>query len=299
MNPESQEPIESQVDESRTDSEPVESPLLTTPSPEDQDRERLQQVLALDEDAQQAQAQAQAQEESRKLSRFQRLQQKHETQLQQANQEIEFLRKLALGQQPSTTLTPTTSADQEPQIEDFADRPLSEFIRARDAFLEKRLISTVEQRARETIAQERLQSAMKQKVIEARQVLTDWDAVMTEDEDEVVPLQDTINFIVESDVGPFIAHALKKDPDLHDRLNGMSTVRRIAELARLEDRFLESKRSPAAVAKKVTAAPAKLSETRGQGLAPTGDAAAAAAARTSYAAWKAADRARTEAKSRK
>jgi hypothetical protein len=299
MNPESQEPIESQVDESRTDSELVEPPLLTTPSPEDQDRERLQQVLALDEDAQQAQAQAQAQEESRKLSRFQRLQQKHETQLQQANQEIEFLRKLALGQ-PQVGTTVTQSADEEPQIENFADRPLSEFIRARDAFLEKRLISTVEQRARETIAQERLQSAMKQKVSEARQVLTDWDEVMTEDEDEVIPLQDTINFIVESDVGPFIAHALKKDPDLHDRLNGLSTTRRIAELARLEDKFLDSKQAqPAVAVKKVTAAPAKLSETRGLGMAPTGDAAAAAAARTSYAAWKAADQARQAAKNRK
>ena len=230
--------------------------------------------------------------ENKKLSRFQRQQARYEAELEKQRAEIEFLRKLAVGTtQPAVDVVDDS---QEPKIEDFEGRSITEYIQARDRFLENKLISAAEQRARNAYAQEQHRARMEQKVNEAKKELTDWDEVMAAaQEDPVHPAQDTAEFIIDSDIGPKIGYYLAKNPDEHVRLNNMSSVKRVAELARLEDK-LRTKPELVVPVKKVTAAPAKLSETKGRTTVSAMD--PAAAARQGYAAWKVANEARKAAK---
>lgn len=240
-----------------------------------------------------SQTQEQLQEqENKKQSRFQRQQARYEAQLAQQQAEIEFLRKLAVGAAPQSN--EPVGEDAEPRLEDFEGRSITEYIQARDRYLENRLITAAEQRAKEAFAREQHRVLMEQRVNQVKQELTDWDEVMAQAaEDPVHPHQDTVEFIIESEIGPKLGYYLAKNPDEHEKLNKMSAVKRVAELARLEDR-LRNNSEPAVAPKKVTAAPVKLSETRGRSTPVTLD--PAAAARQGYAAWKAANEARRAAK---
>ena len=51
-------------------------------------------------------------------------------------------------------------------------------------------------------------------------------------------------FIAESDVGPEIAYHLGKDPDLAERIAGMSPIRAARELARIESELSQLKAKP-------------------------------------------------------
>lgn len=233
--------------------------------------------------------------ESKKQSRFQRQQQRYEEQLRQNKEEIEFLRRVASGgvAAPAPVAAQNTG---EPRIEDYEGKSITEYIAARDNWREGHLIEKIKAETAHSNRVEKQKDIMLQRVNEVKKDLPDWDEVMAIDDDEVYPVQDTINFIAESDVGPRIAYALKKDPDLHEKLNKMSPLRRVAELGKLEDK-LSTKVEPKADTKRVTTAPAKLSEPKGQGKLETMD--PASAARVSYAAWKIANAAREAAKAKK
>lgn len=256
----------------------------TTTATEDASGEQQEQVTEAVEPTQE-----QLQEiENKKQSRFQRQQARYEAQLAEQKAEIEFLRKMAVGATQNTTVPVDES--QEPRIEDYEGRSITEYIQARDRFLEEKLISAAEQRAKAAYAQEQHKAQMEQRVAEAKKELTDWDEVMAAaQEDPVHPVQDTVEFIVGSDIGPKLGYYLAKNPDEHVRLNGLSSIRRVAELARLEDKLRTQPAAPVPQ-KKVTAAPAKLSETKGRTTPTSMD--PAAAARQGYAAWKIANEAR-------
>jgi hypothetical protein len=231
--------------------------------------------------------------EAKKQSRFARQQARFDAQLAEQQREIEFLRKLAVGVEPSA---PVDSGLQEPKLEDFEGRSITEYIAARDRFLETKLITAAEQRARDAFAQEQHRIEMEKRVAEARRDLTDWDEVMAAaNDDPVLPLNETVQIIVESEHGARIGYYLAKNPDEHEKLNRLSGVRRIAELARLEDRVRPQAEKPttARAARKVSSAPAKLTETRGSASLNPMD--PAAAARQGYAAWKVANEARRAA----
>ena len=102
-----------------------------------------------------------------------------------------------------------------------------------------------------------------------------------------------INYKQESEAGPLITYHLAKNPEEHARLNSMSPFRRVAELGKLEDKLMAQK--PAArKSKDVTSAPEKLSDIKGTSALASDP---GVAARTGgYAAWKAADTARNNAK---
>lgn len=226
----------------------------------------------------------QAEIEAKKQSRFQRQQARYEAQLLEQKQEIEFLRKLATSGVPQQSVVEDT--DNEPKIEDYEGKSITEYIEARERFLEDRLVSKAEQRAKAAYAQEQHRSLMEQKVNSFRKELPDWDEVMAAaQEDPVPPTQTTVDFIINSDIGPKIGYFLAKNPDEHERIKGLSALKQISELTRLEDRLTNNVATPV-IAKKVTSAPMKLSETKGKSTVTTTD--TAAAARQGYTAWKAA-----------
>lgn len=264
--------------------------LLDETAPEANAEAATENASGVAESAQTEPEKATQVEEEKRLSRFQRQQARFDAQIAEQQREIEYLRRLATGSAPPAS---APEENQEPKLEDYEGRSISEYIAARDRFLENKLITAAEQRARDAFAQEQHRIEMEKRVTAARRELTDWDEVMAAAaEDPVIPAPETVEFIVESEYGPQIGYYLAKNPDEHDRLNRLSGVKRVAELARLEDR-VKPQAAPAPAPKRVTAAPAKLSETRGNAAVTNMD--PAAAARQGYAAWKAADTARRAA----
>ena len=239
-----------------------------------------------------AEAEAKSQE-SKKESRRQRAEQRLKDELQKSQEELQFLRNLVTkGTGTQSVSNVSQPEDEEPRLEDFDGRPITDYIRARDEFREGKLLQRLRDEAKQAAETEKLQARQRSLIDEAKKELTDWDDVMVTDEDEVFPVQDTVNFIVESDRGPWIAHYLKKNPDEHEALNKMSHNRRIAELGKLEERLKSTKQEAVAV-KKVTSAPAKLTNAQGKGTIVNLD--PAAASRQGRDAWKAANEARKAA----
>lgn len=237
--------------------------------------------------------------ERKKLSRFERLNQRHQAEKEDLQRENEFLKKLALEKTGSGSLATQlqTSVPGAPKIADFEGRSIDEYISARDKFNEDNIMERARNEALQTIAVERRKAELESHVKAARKSLPDWDEVMAEaDEDPVIPMQDTVSFILEGGAnGPFIAHYLAKNPDVHEELNKLSPMKRIAELGKLEDKLI-GKGATSLITKKTSGAPTKLTSVKGNANVSSTD--TAAAARQGHAAWKAADTARKEALTR-
>lgn len=225
------------------------------------------------------------------LTRRQRKELQRNAEMKALMDKVAFLEKLAIGQGGVSNSAPTDAA---PKIEDFDGKGIDEYITARDKYFERALVGRVQAEAKATVARERLKAKMESQVTEVKKELLDWDEVMKQAaEDDVQVADDAAAFIAESDIGPKIAYHLAKNPELHEKLNSLSPTRRIAELGKLEDKLTTQKEAEPAK-KKVTNAPTKLSNTQGKAALTSLD--PAVAARQGYAAWKAADTARKEAK---
>jgi len=182
--------------------------------------------------------------------------QKYDHKLQAQAAELEYWKKVALenkaAPEPQEQVVKPKLADYE---------TVEEYVEAREQFLKKELFSELERTATQKATQATVQQGYMQKVEAAKRDLADWDDVMEEAADEPTS-PETINFCMDSPIGPKIAYHLAKNPELHDKINSMSPIRRIAELGKLEDK-LQTK----VVVKPETKAPAKLTEV-GSGSTP-------------------------------
>lgn len=211
---------------------------------------------------------SEAQEERKKKSGFARRAEKLRQQQEELAAERDYWRNLALQSQ-----SPQAPANAEPRLEDF--NSVQEFISARDAWLEERLLSKVTNTVKQRTTEDRALEAHNQRVEAAKKEFNDWDDVFDEAGDLDVP-PDTAQFVLESEVGPKIAYHLAKNPQELERLNRLSPTRRLAELGKLEDKLAK----PVAP-KKVSSAPAKLTEVKGGSDLPSGG------RPSSFAEWKA------------
>lgn len=227
---------------------------------------------------------------SEALSRRQRAELRREADMRALVDKVAFLERFALGQ---GSVSKSAPADEPPKIEDYDGKSINDYIADRDKYLEKTLVGKVQAEAQATVQRERMKAKLEAQVTEAKKELTDWDVVMKQAaEEDIRVLDDAASFIVESDIGTRIAYHLAKNPEFHEKLNGMSPTRRIAELGKLEDKLM-TKKEAEPTTKKVTNAPSKLSNTQGKAALTPMD--PAVAARQGYAAWKVADNARKEA----
>lgn len=207
-------------------------------------------------------------EEPKKKSGFARRAEKLQRQQQELAAERDYWRNLALEK------TQAPAEKTEPSLEDFDS--VQEFIKARDQWLEERLLSKVTSKVKQQTSQDQTLELHNRRVQEVKKELADWDDVFDEAGDMDVP-PDTAQFVLESEVGPKIAYHLAKFPQELDRLNRLSPTRRLAELGKLEDKLAK----PAAPVKKVSSAPAKLEEVKG------GSELSSAGRPRSFAEWKA------------
>jgi hypothetical protein len=214
-----------------------------------------------------------------KATGFQKRVQKFQAQLTAKEQELEYWKNVAL--QGKQVEAPQVSAAK-PKLADFDS--VEEYVEAREDFLRKELLETVTQQAAQATRQNTVQASYQQKVSEAQKALPDWDEVMELAADEPTS-PETVQFCMDSDIGPRIAYHLAKNPEEHERINKLSPMRRVAELGKLEDRLTAPKAAPQV---KVTKAPSKLTDVKGTGSSVTKHPGEA----TSYAEWKKLDEAR-------
>jgi len=210
---------------------------------------------------------------------FQKRIQKFQAKISAAEQEKEYWKQVALEGRQVQVAQPQ---GEKPKLADYDS--VEDYVEAREQFLKQDLLAQVQQQAEQFTRRSTTMASYEQKVSEARKALPDWEEVMELAADEPTA-SETVQFCLDSDVGPRIAYHLAKNPEEHERINKLSPMRRVAELGKLEDRL----KSPvAAPAKAVTKAPAKLTDVKGTGSAVIkhpGDA-------TSYAEWKKLDDAR-------
>ncbi len=196
---------------------------------------------------------------AKKPSGIQRRFQKYDEKLAAQAQELEYWKNVAMGK---TADKEPEKAPEKPKLADFES--VEDYVEAREQYLKKELLTELERTAATKTAQATAQQTYIQKVQAAKTELPDWDDVMAEAADEPTA-PETVEFCMDSEIGPKIAYHLAKNPELHDRINAMSPVRRIAELGKLEEKLTTKK---AAEPKPVTKAPGKLTEVTGGG-APT------------------------------
>lgn len=207
--------------------------------------------------------------ERKKLSRTERMERRYGEQMRRQQDEINHLKSL---------ITPTKASEAgKPKMADFDS--VEDFVEAREAYTRKELLKEL----RTTTSQETKQTTMLQtyeaRVKAFKKEAKDWDDVLEDAADEQTS-RETVEFCLESEIGPKIAYHLAKYPEENERLNALSPTRRLAELGKLEDKLSKP------IAKVTTKAPGKLTTVKGTTVVSTDP---GVAARTGgYSAWKAA-----------
>lgn len=233
---------------------------------ENQDLEKVDPPV--NEDQETEQEETKDTEGHKKKSTFARRAEKVRREREELLNEVNYWKRAALEK-----TSPTEHRSAEPQLENFDT--VQEFIKARDEWLEERLLAKVQDTVKKTTVHDRTLEAHNARVEKAKQELPDWDEVFDEVGDlDVAP--DTAQFVLESPVGPRIAYHLAKNPDVLEKLNRLSPTRRLAELGKLEDKVATPKQP-----KKVSDAPTKLTIVKGNDSRDT------SARPSSYAEWKA------------
>lgn len=187
--------------------------------------------------------------------RLERLQQKHEQELQALRAELNALK----------------NPQKAPKSLEEADT-IEEFVQAQIKQEQERFLQEQNQRS----AMQKAITEFQARVAEASKRYPDWEDTLEEADGALVePL--VAEFIMESPVGPDIAYYLAKHPDEAQALESASEKRKLILLGKLEDK-VSVKQAP-----KVTKAPAKVPEIKGAEAAVVLDRTKA----TTYAEWKA------------
>jgi len=202
-------------------------------------------------------------EQGKKPSGFQRRMAKFEAAIEKLQQENEYWKQVALqsAKQPEPAAKPTTRLD-------FASD--EDWVEHRLAQERSRLLQEAQQAASQTVQHEKVVQTYQTRVEAVKKDLPDWDNVFREAQEEGLTLPgDAVEFCLESDVGPKIAYHLAKNPDEYERIISMSPAKRMAHLGKLEDRLATKPAAEPVPVKKVSAAPAKLVDTKGSGAVKT------------------------------
>lgn len=193
-------------------------------------------------------------EEAKKPTGFARRWQKHEQELEQARLESEYWKKQAMT-------ASVTSTQEKPAV-----RTSRHDFDSDDEWLAAKLEAEKVKWAEELQLKQQFEVVQKtfhQQVEAAKKEFKDWDEVFVAAQEAGLTLpNDVAEFIVESPVGAKLAYNLSKNEDELEKFLALSPKRQLAELGKMEDR-LSVKQAPEV--KKVSAAPAKLAETKGSG----------------------------------
>lgn len=179
----------------------------------------------------------------------------------QAEREAAYWREQAAKSQPSSTDA------QKPTKADFPDDEA--YFEALADFKAEQKVQQFSQQTQAERAQEAdaKQTATRfdlyrERVTQSAEAMPDYHEVVGQSEVPAAP--HVLESILDSDVGPQLAYHLAQNPDVAERLNGMTPVQAARELGRLEEKLSQPKAGAATpTAKRTTNAPAPITPVRG------------------------------------
>ena len=223
------------------------------------------------------------QEPEKKPSGFKRRVEKFQQKIQDKELEVEYWKMKAMQQELAPTQAePTTQA--KPKISDY--NSVEDWSEAYGNYLEDKLVATTHSKVQERAAKQSEKSQMEQIVNTYQSRVKAQSAELPDYDDVVAELpqlpQDTVEFLLTSDVGPKLTYQLALDPDEVERLLKLPAVRRAAELGKLEDKLTSKTVAP----KKVTAVSPKLTTLKGDTKVKVASSSAEATSFQEYAALR-------------
>lgn len=186
--------------------------------------------------------------------------------IKNAELEVEYWKKVALGQEAKPS-APVVS-DSKPTIDQY--NSLEEYTEAlTDWKLEQKLASIEQRKSIENVAK-----TYDQKLAEFRKTAPDFDDVMAEFIEDYgqVEVPEIVQVAMESDHGPAIAYFMAKNPTEVERIAKLPTHKRLLELGKIEAKVsMTNKQEKVIETKKVSKAPAPVEPVKGTGKVDTSD----------------------------
>lgn len=195
---------------------------------------------------------SEAESEKPKKTGFEKRISKEVARKKEAQAEANYWKRVALERQGETQVTPqAVQAADKPKFADYND--IETYTEAlTDWKLEQKLVEKEQKSQADTVTKN-----YNDRVKEFSKVRPDFQEVLADS--DIVVSDYVKQLIFESDVGPALALYLAENEDEAARINGMSLVRQVAEVGKLEDRLVTKK-----VDKKVfSKAPAPVSPIKG------------------------------------
>lgn len=182
----------------------------------------------------------------------------------EAEREAKFWRDQAANRQSGKTSS--TDAPAKPTKADFATD--EDYFEALADYKAEQKVSAFREQSQAERAQEAdaKETATKldlyrERVQQASDALPDYDAVVGAS--EVPAATHVLESILDSDVGPQLAYHLAKNPDVLERLNGMTPIQAAREIGRLETQVTANAAPPPPPTKRTTQAPPPINPVRG------------------------------------
>lgn len=193
-----------------------------------------------------------------------------------AQAEVEYWKQQALSRQQEQGVTPVHQVDDgKPKLGDFQD-----FESYTEALTDWKLKNVAESHARQEQEQKRIGAYNKQ-VEEFSKSAPDFALAVGEIQDQILSDKGMTELILESDVGAAMAYHLATHEEEFNRIMGLTPVRRIAALSKLEA-SLQLKQST-----NKTTAPKPVSKVTGNGSSTVaGGSVGKPSADASFAEWK-------------
>jgi len=206
-------------------------------------------------------------ENERKPKRgFERRIEKFNQKLSAKEAEIEYWKRVALGQPAEPQSAPQPQG--KPKFSDYND--IEAYTDALTDWKLNGALSQVQQQTQfATVA-----NTYEQRLSQFKQTVPDFDAVMSEFVADYGDLNipEVLEVAMESDVGPNMAYYIAQNPEIIDTLAKLPPRRRYIELGKLEDKVRAPKQTaPAPETKKISAAPAPVKPVKGTGKVESND----------------------------
>jgi hypothetical protein len=141
----------------------------------------------------------------------------------EAERQVEYWRGVA------TQTAPVEAADK-PSRDQFADPDY--YVEALAEWKAEQAVTKVQQQQAAQAAEHARQASWAAREAEAKATMPDYDAVVPTSTVPVKP--HVVDALMDSEAGPALVYHLAKNPDVAERLNGMSPMRAAIELGRLE-----------------------------------------------------------------
>ncbi len=175
-----------------------------------------------------------------------------------AEREAEYWRRMAQAQAPAETPA-KAAANEKPNKENFES--YDDYVEALAAYRAREIIAQTEQERTQRTVEETRQSTWEERLKATRASTPDFDEVVGNSD---VPIKPRVaEELSDSEHGPQLAYHFAKNPEVLERLNGLSPKEAVRAIAKLEAELFSKKSEVQPEPKPVSKAPVPVAPIRG------------------------------------